>query len=233
MRIVVKSRRTEKGIIVLEFDNGETKEYRAIRGGISWPVMAENLPGYYCILGEEYSRWTDRGKITLLREHEAADILTSLTTFFTKLTDDAKLYLCETFYGVIGEIQGEDSSGYAETLQHSMYEKQTAGQLEEAPWADRPDLGLYHIKSWMGKAQLELPEGSLVREQLKMVETDKVKQLSQRFNAVNALRFVVCGFEKYKPSKPSQKDWRDRVPQGGTGRYSIMGSVRNLPGYRR
>ena len=53
MRIVVKSRRTEKGIIVLEFDNGETKEYRAIRGGISWPVMAENLPGYYCILGEE------------------------------------------------------------------------------------------------------------------------------------------------------------------------------------
>jgi hypothetical protein len=231
MRIVVKSRRTEKGIILLEFDNGETKEYRAIRGGISWPVMAENLPGYYCILGEQYSRWTDRGKLILLREHEATDILTSLTTFFAKLTDDAKLYLCETFYAVIGELQGEDNRGYAEALQNSIYEKQTAGSLEDAPWADRPDLGLYHIKSWMGKGLLELPEGSLVREQLKMVETDKVKRLPETLNAVNALRFVVCGFEKYKPSKPSQKDWRDRVPKGGTGRFSTQGNIRG--GYGR
>jgi hypothetical protein len=214
MRVVVEARRTEKGIIVLQSANGETKEYRAIRGGISWPVMEENLPGYYCILGEEYSKWTDRGKLILLREHEAPDVLTSLATFFSKLTDDAKLYLCETFYAVIGELQGEDCSGYAEALQHFMHEKQTAGYLEEAPWADRPDLGLYHIKSWMAKAQLELPEGGLVREQLKMVETDKVKQLPQRYNAVNALRFVVCGFEKYKPSKSSDRNWRAGMPEG-------------------
>jgi len=49
---------------------------------------------------------------------------------------------------------------------------------------------------------------------LKMVETDKVKQLPQRFNAVNALRFVICGFEKYKPPKPSDSNWRVGMPEG-------------------
>ena len=214
MSIVVRSRLTDKGIIVLEFDNGETKPYRAIRGGVSWPVMEENLPAYFCILGEEYSKWTEWGKLILLSEHEAPDVLTSLNTFFTKLTDDAKLYLCKTFYTVIEGLQGENNRGYAEALQNFMHGKQTSCSLEEAPWADRPDLGLYHIKSWIAKSLLELPEGSLVREQLKMVETDKVKQLPQRFNAVNALRFVICGFEKYKPPKPTDSNWRAGMLEG-------------------
>jgi hypothetical protein len=47
-----------------------------------------------------------------------------------------------------------------------------------------------------------------------MVETDKVKQLPQRYNAVNALRFVICGFEKYKPSKPSDRNWRAGMLEG-------------------
>lgn len=213
MSIVVKARLTEKGIIVHELANGELKEYRAIRGGISWPLMEENLPGYCCIFGEEWVRWTEHGKLILLSECEAPDIRTSLTTFFTKLTDESRLYRCETFYTVTKEFHGEDHSGYAEAFQKFTYEKEITAHLEEAPWADNPDLGIYHIQAWMGKGLLELPEGSLVREQLRRVENSKVNQVPQMFNAVNALRFVICSFEKYKPTN-TNSNWRSKMRKG-------------------
>ncbi len=163
MSIVIKAGRTEEGIIVHHLSNGESKKYLAVRGGISWPLMAENLPGYFCIIGEELmpaaQRKNQRGKLHLLSEYEASDILTSLSTFSTKLTDAATLYDCDVFYTVIEEFQGEDYRGYVETFHNFTYEKQVACRLEEAPWSDRPDLGLYHIRSWMDKGLLELPEG--------------------------------------------------------------------------
>jgi hypothetical protein len=216
MSLVIEAKRTEKGIIVHKLDNGEIREYRAIRGGISWPLMEKNLPGYCCIFGEEWVKWTpmpERCKLRLLSEYEAPDILTSLTTFFTRLTDDSKLYLCDTFYTVTNEFQGEDYSGYAEAFQEFIQKKQISGRLEEAPWADKPDLGLYQIREWMSKGLLELPEGSLVVAQLRMVESEKAKQVPQTLNAVNALRFVVSGFEKYRPTN-FDSNWRSRVRQG-------------------
>ena len=219
MAIVVKARRRENGIIVHELDNGESKEYLAVRGGLSWPLMAGEklLLAYYCTIGEELipaaqRRENQRGKLILLSEYEAPDIL-SLPEFFTKLTDDAKLFECNTYYAITKEFQGEDYSGYTETFQKFMYEKQITVHLEEAPWADRPDLGIYYINEWTQKGLLELPEGSLVRNQLRMMVAERVNQLPQMFNAVNALRFVVCGFEKYKPN-PTPKDWRKNAPKG-------------------
>lgn len=217
MANVVKARRTEEGIIIHELDNGELKKYLAVRGGLSWPLMAENLPGYYCIIGEELipaaqRRENQRGKLILLSAYEAHDIL-SLPAFFTNLTDDAELLACNTFYTVTEEFQGKDYGADAEAFQKFMYEKQIPVHLEEAPWADRPDLGIYYINEWTQKGLLELPEGSLVRNQLRMTVAEKVNQLPQMFNAVNALRFVVCGFEKYKPN-PTLKDWRKKVPHG-------------------
>jgi len=208
MAIVAKARRTEEGIIVHELDNGEKKQYVAVRGGLSWPLMAEKvLPAYFCIAGEELisvaqRRENQRGRLILLSEYEAPDIL-SLPSFFTKLTDDAKLLMCNTFYTVTQSFQGEDYSGHAETFRKFVYEKQSGIHLEEAPRADRPDLGLFYSNERMKKGLLELPEGSLVRNQLRTVVAEKVNQLSQTLNAVNALRFVVCGFEKYKPSNTS------------------------------
>ena len=94
-----------------------------------------------------------------------------------------------------------------------MYEKGIGVRLEEAPWGDNPGFGLDYINEWMKKGLLQLPEGSLVRNQLRMVVGEKVNQLSETLNAVNALRFVVCGFEKYKPN-PTLDNWRDKIPKG-------------------
>jgi hypothetical protein len=154
-----------------------------------------NLPG---LLKKNVS--AQKNKFTV--EYEAPDIVTFPTAFFSKLTDDSIQYLCDTFYTVTKEFQGENYSGHSEVFQDFIYEKQIAVGLEEAPWADRPDLGIYHIQSWLGKGLLELPEGSITCNQLRRVANSTVKHLPQTLNAVNALRFVVCGFEKYRPTPP-------------------------------
>lgn len=220
MSIVVKARRAEKGIIVHELDNGEIRQYIAVRGGLSWPLMTEKpLPAYCCIVGEELisapqREQNQRGKLIFLREYEAPDILLQ-SEFFTKLTDDAHLFECNTFYTVTKEFRGEDYSGCTERFQRFVYENKIAVHLEEAPWAADPDHGIGYIKEWMKKGLLELPEESIVRNQLKMLVDQKLNQVPQMFNAVNALSFVICSFEKYKPSL-TEKDWRKR--QRGTWR---------------
>jgi hypothetical protein len=213
----MKSRRTENGIIIQEHDDGTSKQYVAVRGGLSWPIMEENLPAYYCIIGEELipaaqRRENQRGKLILLSEYEARDIL-SLSTFFTKLTDDAKLLECNTFYTITEEFQGKDYSADTEAFRKFMYERQITAHLEEAPWVGRPDLGIYYINEWKKKGLLEFTEGSHARDQLRMVVAEKVNQLPQMFNAANALRFVICGFEKNKPN-PTPNDWRAKAPKG-------------------
>ena len=204
MTTVVNAIFSEKRRIIHEMDNGEKKRYQTVRGGVSWPVMAENLPAYYCIFGEEEMPYEEprpmRGKLQFLCEFEAPDIYTSLDSFFMKLTDDAVLYLCERLYTVTEEFQGEDYRGYVEAFQGFAYEKGPAGRLEQAPWAERPDLGMYHIKSWIDRGLLKIPDGTLLQEQLRMVRADEVKAIPTRLNAVNALRFVVCGFEKDRPN---------------------------------
>ena len=157
-------------------------------------------------------RENQRGKLILLSEYEAPDIL-FLSAFFTKLTNDVNLLECNTFYTLTRECQGKDHPGYTEKFQEFMYEKGIGVRLEEAPWEDNPGLGLDYINEWMKKGLLQLPEGSLVLNQLRMVVGEKVNQLSETLNAVNALRFVVCGFEKYKPN-PTLDNWRDKIPKG-------------------
>lgn len=188
-------------------DDREVKKYRTIRGGISWPIMTENLPAYYCMFGEEWvkpplhrQRQEEKRRLNFICEYEAPDIYASLTAFFTKLTDDATHHLCYAFYTVIEDFQGEDFRGYAEAFQRFAYDKGTIGRLEQAPWADRTDLGIHHITSWNNEGRLEIPEDTLLREQLRMVRADMVKELPHKLNAVNAMRFVVCGYEKNRPN---------------------------------
>ena len=213
MSIVTKATKTDKGIIVHDLDSKETRSYVAVRGAISWPLISENLPAYFCMYGEEYIRFEDkRGRLRFLCEHEALDM--SLTTFFTKLTDAVFLYGCTTFYVIIKISHREDYGGYTEALQKFIYEKQANVQLEEAPWHERPDLGIHHIREWKDKGLLEIPEDSLIRAQLQDLQKDKVKAIPETLNAVNALRFVVCGFEKDKPPNPNKKNWRKGMKEG-------------------
>ena len=162
MSMVIRATKTDKGIITHGLDTGETRKYRAVRGGLSWPIMETNLPGYYCIVGEEYTnpqgsgrqQQHQRGKLHVISEYEAPNILTQLDALFTKLVDDAILCLCDTFYTVTEDFQGEDYRDYAVAFREFASQKRAGVRLCMAPWADRPDLGLYHISSWVTKGLL-------------------------------------------------------------------------------
>jgi len=53
MSDVVKATKTDRGIIVHELKNGETRQFLAVRGSISLPSINKNLPAYFCVFGEE------------------------------------------------------------------------------------------------------------------------------------------------------------------------------------
>jgi hypothetical protein len=220
MNNVIKAERTGKGAIIHTPINGEARKYAAVRGGISWPLISENLPGYFCIYGEEQNearrfkgQENIRGRLCFLCEYEAPDINTSLTNFFTRLTDAIALYLCSTLYTVMEDFRGESFREYAEMFQTFAYNKETIVRLEEAPWQDRPDLGVCQIQSWRDKGLLDIPEESLICAQLRTLQASTVKTIPGMLNAVNALRFLVCGFEKDKPINDSS-NWRKHVRKG-------------------
>jgi len=186
-----------------------------IRGGIVWPVISGNVPAYYCILGEEWTKWTkykgqeaQRGKLRFFSELEA-DISQPLNNFFAKLTDDTYRYHCSTLYGITEEYQSKDRNAYTRMLNRFIDEKDIALRLERAPWAEEPESGIVYVNKWIHKGLLDIPEGSLLIEQLRCPKKEgvSVEELLVCLNAVKALRFVVCGFEKNKPLKPS-KNWR-------------------------
>ena len=216
---VLRASKSEKGVIVHESGDGESRrEYITIRGAISWPIFGENVPGYYLILGEEYVRHFEgqeqRGKLYLLSEFVAPDIRMSLDTFFSRIVNDASHLMCNTntFYAV-KESKGEDCDGYATALQKFAYGKRTSINIEQPPLVDTPDIGMHYIKSWAERGLLSLPKESLVHNQLRAWEPENIKQVILSFAAVNALRFVICGLEVNVPTITSS-DWRKKIRKG-------------------
>jgi hypothetical protein len=205
MMNVIKAER-HGSIIVHTMDNGEQIRYAAIRGGISWPLLSENVPAYYCIVGEEHvpelrfeGQPTPRGKLRFICEYAAPDIYLSLSGFFSRLTDDVTLLLCNDFFGVTESYKGEDFSGYVEAMQNSTYENKVSVNLQEAPWAEKQDIGLLHVMNWQKKCLLDIPADSILYEQIKQLQPEDLKQI-ETLQAVNAFRFVISAFEKNRPT---------------------------------
>ena len=211
MNKVMKAER-QNNIIVHTINTGESIKYTSIRGGICWPVLSENIPAYYCIVGEEYvpaSRYEGqsalRGKLHLICEYDAPDIYLSLSGFFSRLTDDTSYLLCTELYGITETYRGEEYQGYVEALQACTYENKVSLSLYEAPWAEKPDIGVLHIMNWQKRGLLEIPTDSTLYHQMKQLKPEDLKQI-EALNAVNAFRFVVSAYEKYRPS--SMSGWR-------------------------
>ena len=109
--------KTEKGIIIQRLGDRIIRKFAAVRAGMSWPRLALNLLGYFCVLAEEavgvpyfQGRERRRGKLCLLYEWEAPDIRTLLDILFTELLGAAARYKLEIVYGAREKIQGEDFS---------------------------------------------------------------------------------------------------------------------------
>ena len=179
------------------YHGAEKKLFSSIKAGLSWPTSSS--PGFYCLLGEEYrvpgrfeNPKAEKGKLILLADHESKSPFPD--KLFDPLTDDCTLFHCDSIYTDLKNHEGDVG-----IFRDWMYDKNMRVDLVEAPFSDSFGLGVSLIRRWADASLLELPEGSL-REQLKkLTAADLEESPETRFYAVNALRFVVSAFEKYRP----------------------------------
>ena len=196
----------EGGIIIHRVNvpgkDPEAIKYRAIQGGLTWPK--DGAPGYYIILGQlddglAYHRQDVKSPLKFLGEFESE----FPEKLFKRLTDDAKIFLCDEFYCDMGlEWEGfvEDFDAY--TSKHKI----DRVYLREAPFSQNFQFGVTKIREWRAARALDIPEGTTIRSQLKeMQPTDLKESPETNFFAVNALRFVIGGIEKYSPGPISPK----------------------------
>ncbi len=219
MNIVLKATQNPNGTIEIETVDGKKFVCIAIRGGISWSLLSENMPPYYCILGEEWLNITRfqgnekvRGRIKLLGEYEN-DINRPMSSLYERLTDDTTLCHCPTVYGITEGDQSYDYKGFPDELKDFIREKGVDLSVQQAPFAENPRIGIDQVMDWNTKGLLDFPEESLLRQQLRSLNPEDTKDFQKRLNAVNALRFVLCSFWKYRPTLTSN-DWRKKVRKG-------------------
>jgi hypothetical protein len=199
---VIKAERSD-GIIIHHLDTKDAEKiirYADIRAGLSWPT--EEAPGYYCILGERYEDFLRfegierRGELRLLAEYQYEGV--SLSDLFARLTDDLAMLECQSIY----TDTEEPFLGHVETFWE--FRSKTGakmGNLTQAPYAANWLLGVSWIQDWIRSRLLSIPETSAAYSQLKSIaKSDLAESPENRFFAVNALRYVVGAFHKYRPT---------------------------------
>ena len=214
-----KSEKT--GYILQEEGHQIVRRFAAVRAALSWPRLDLNLRGYFCVLGEEVigvPHFEDnvrrRGKIYLLHEWLAPDIHTSMEDLFIELIAAAAHYKFETVYGAREKYQGEDFTDHTNRFQNFVYSKEARLWLQQAPLADNLGLSVDIVNTWKRKSLLEIPENSIARKEMDMLQATDLSRLGKEFSAANAVRFAVCGFNANPPRTPSDRNWRAGMPEG-------------------
>jgi len=201
--IVTRALKISGGIshVILRAEDGgtETMRYAAIRAGLSWPRA--DMMAYHCVVGEIRAAHEHRGRLKLLTEREYPNV--SIEIVFDRLTDDLTMTLCSDVYTLTDEKLYTD---YIDAYQAYMIEKKVSARLDQAPFADNFQLGIYMINDWLRMGRLELPEKSIVREQLKRIskyELEPKQHPERKYHAINGLRYVLAAFQKFVP--PSKR----------------------------
>lgn len=195
--MIIKSNIEKRGTIQLVFDDDTELKFprNGIRAGLSWPQ--QEIPAYYVILGMEMLETSvsySKSRLTLLTEREVCDL--SLQTLFQSLGDDCTLTCCQDIYAQTNERFEEFASAFYEYERHNrMY-----GRLVPAYFPDNFDLGVSLIRDHLDKRLLQLPEDSILLEQLKQICREDLKDSPEkRFYAINALRHALSSFFRNQP----------------------------------
>jgi len=132
----------ERGIIIHRVNvpgkNPEVIKYRAIQGGLTWPK--NGAPGYYIILGQlddglDYRRQDVKSPLKFLGEFESE----FPEKLFNRLTDDARMFLCDEFYC----DTGPEWEGFVEAFDNYVsIHKVEKVYLKEAPFAQNFHFGV-------------------------------------------------------------------------------------------
>lgn len=162
---------------------------RDIRGALVWPTI--NSPGYYCIFGQR-DDVTPQGKLPLQFLGEAS--LELPKQIYQKVMQDAKRFVCYEFYN---DYQDGNDELIRAFYEYCRYQRNANVKFTKAPFSKSFHIGILLIKEWIKKNALNIPNDTILREQLKNIDTaDLTEKPEEKFFAVNALRFIVATVEK-------------------------------------
>lgn len=211
--VVVNKRKGKDGHIIHELKDNLEAAYTVVRGGLSLPT--DSSRAYYCIFGEQYDWYYDyrhretRRPLKFLAEGDAE----SLDRLFEELLDDAMLLGCRTCY------TDSDQEDYINYLHDRMHGRNISLSFDAAPYAGQFELGVGLIDGWRKAGAFRnagIPSESILSEQMGRITRDDLSDNPEiRFPAVNALRYLIGGFER-NPWRPTRGQRRRRRPNGMT-----------------
>jgi hypothetical protein len=204
----------DTGLIHHEIEGQEDRIYQTLRAGLVWPN--KSAPAYFCILGQlDQENASKRNPVIFLCENQTKE----LPLLFDKITDQAKILMCEEVYVDLTE----DRRCFYDSFTDYCEETGARGlYLQQAPWPENFAYGLSLIRDWIAKHSLEIERGTVLADQLGKISEDLLEDTAKAevdFFAVNALRYALGAFQKYTSRKP-MKD-------------IDYGPVENYPGYYR
>ena len=159
----------------------------AIRGGIMWPSTLS--PGYIVIIGRLPEYNDNKIKpLTVLAEH-----LCSLPWEMIKIiTNESRRLFCKDYYADLTK----ENIIYYEMLE--VHAKQFAfGKISvDVPYLGDWLNGILSIEQWMANEALQLPKGSILRQQMASLKfEDRDSSRRGPYYAMDALRCVIGSYE--------------------------------------
>jgi hypothetical protein len=202
-----KLTKQERVVATVITDGGkkEQKEFSAVRAGLS--LATPTAGGYWVVLGQEYRGGTrfegqvpEAGKIHFLKEHLSPSMF--FPHILDSLSDAAARYL---FHDVYLDYDQEEERKTEEIsfLNDLLYKRQLAVPLgfSTAPYYKDFFFGISIINNFLERGLLVLADTCLAREQLRNLKKGDLEpgEGEAKFEALNALRFVIASFHKFPP----------------------------------
>jgi hypothetical protein len=181
--------------IISPGDVEDERKFFDVRMALTPPAGGNN--GYFLVGGEAWFDKRlyagDRGDICIVYEYDHETI--SLDSFFHKLTDTYSAYCASEIY-----MDTETHPDFLDKLHDYIDNHNIQGiSIEEAPYVDFY-LGAALIMDAGKKGILDIPTDYLVKSEMDQFTRKDLENAPEvNFPRVNALRFLIGGFDKYPP----------------------------------
>jgi hypothetical protein len=195
---LIKAEKVRNGIVHHVLDFGEERDYRyqSIRIGLVFPTM--DNPAYFVVGGmeaEDPLEQNERGYIRIIEEMEISDL--SFDTLFNSVTDSYSSMLCDEVYADLKTNDDYKLKYWSYLDRHNL-----RMNLSDVPYSDVV-LRFSVLRDFNDSGSLGIDKGSALYADLQGISKEHLKDNPEsKWYRLNALSFLISGFEKFKPTKP-------------------------------
>ena len=170
--------------VQIHYTDGGTELFTRVHGGLAWPTF--KAPAYFCIFAQQEKK-NQFGKRPLIQVFEAEDVERSINDFFSEVKEVAERFIVHLIWS------GIKGNAYFEKFHSKHYYI-----LNEPTGAEDFGYGLEVVKAWSKDGGIQTMDNSILRSQLASLRESELKEAPDKFNAINGLRYAVCGFDDEK-----------------------------------